>query len=133
MKRLFEETWRMRNAPTPRLVPFLTPDEYLAAALKAYIAARKGLEPPPGQLWLEPFEGRFMAWAGPEDFYNALHRELDERVRLLAIERGDLIRRYYSPEELAEFESDSLAIEAMADALIRRADSSGSVAAGGLS
>ena len=129
----FEETWNPRNAPTPKLVPFLTPDDYLAAALKAYLAACRDLIPPKDQHWLQRVdEGRFVSWAGPEEFYQALHRQLDGRVRAHAIKRGDLIRRFYSPAELAEEAARQADLAPYVDALMNRSqEADRCVAAGG--
>lgn len=103
----YEETWSRRDYPTPKHVPFLTPDQFLAIALQAFFAARQELTPPKGEYWLDRIEegpdaGRYVAWSGPEGFYDALLRNVTERLRLAAIKRGDLVRRFYSPAELVQ-------------------------------
>jgi hypothetical protein len=101
----YSEDWCVRPVlyPTPKHVPFLTAEQFLAVALKAYYAACNELIPPKGEKWLERLDdGTWSLWSGPENFYDGLRRNLDERVRAIAIKRGCLIRRFYSPSELVE-------------------------------
>lgn len=123
----YDERWADKNYPTAKHVPFLTSEQFLTCALQAYWAACHAIKPPENEFWLQrvddgPRAGQYLAWAGPETFYNELLRELQERVRLQAIKRGDLIRQYYSPAELKQLQKEQAEFDSLAEALIARSE-----------
>lgn len=112
--RAFDD-WLARDYPTARLVPFCSCQQFVEAAMKAYYAACRELVPPPGQAWIERVDGRFLAWAGPQDFHAGLFRELDARVRVLAIQRGDLVRTVYTDEQVAAMDAEDAELPVRGD------------------
>jgi len=72
--------------PTPASVRFLSGDEFLALAMKAFLDASRGLVPPPGEKWCD----ELVLWSSPQDFADALVDGVRDRVHLAAIERGHL-------------------------------------------
>lgn len=85
-----EERWlpaRLEFYPKPKSCQFVTGEQFLALAMKAYVAASRKLLPLPGEPWGE--DGG--AWAHAQDFYDHLCFEIGERLRVAALASRDLV------------------------------------------
>lgn len=78
------------NCPTLRSAVFVTADDFMSLALKAYYAVTRRMVPPSGETWLSADEGMEQAvcWSGPEDLFDGLIGELGERLRVHARKTG---------------------------------------------
>lgn len=84
--------------PTPDACRFIRAEDFLALALKAYLAASRQMEPPAGEPWVEAGA----TWADAEGFYDALRRGLTDRLRRAAVDAGHLLQEPWSAEDWAE-------------------------------
>jgi hypothetical protein len=97
----FNERWAGPDParyPTPAACRFIRGEDFMALALKAYLAASRDLVPPTGTPWVD--EGA--TWSDAECFHAALERHLGERLRRAAIDGGHLVEEPCSAEESAE-------------------------------
>jgi hypothetical protein len=102
--------------PTPAACRFIRGEDFMALALKAYLAASRELVPPAGERWVDDLGN---VWSGPEGFFDALLHHLGERLRWHAIDSKHLLEVPWSAEDIAEDARSSAEFMAMLEQAAR--------------
>src|SRR5690349_24487596 len=84
-------TWRAPEPddyPTPASCKFISGEDFVALAVKAYLAAGRLLVPAAGEPWRDA-DGN--CWGSARDFHDTLVQELGDRLWRAAIESGHVV------------------------------------------
>lgn len=76
----------------PKDVQFVSGEEFMRIAAKAYSQACQAMVPPKGEAWLRKYPEGWSVWATPKDFYDQLLHEIESRLDAVALRRCEMQR-----------------------------------------